>query len=88
MQKVEVIQHLKHYLTSEVLDGDDIGLDEQTPLLAWSIINSLEMVRLLAFIDRRFGVGIASHELTADNFTNLSAIADLILKHMIPASHQ
>jgi acyl carrier protein len=88
MQKAKVIQDLKQYLICEVLDGNDIGLDEHTPLLAWSIINSLEMVRLLTFIDSRFGVEIPSDDLIAENFTDLTSITNLIFKKMIPASQQ
>lgn len=83
MQKAEVITHLRHYLVSELLEGDDIGLDEHTPLLAWNIINSLEMVNLLAFIYKKFAVEIAPDDLIAENFVNLSAIADLVLKNTV-----
>lgn len=85
MHKAEVIAPLRDYLIAEVLDGDDNGLDEYTPLLAWNILNSLEIVRLLSFIYKQFAVEVAPDDLLAEHFVNLSAIADLVLKNVVSA---
>lgn len=79
MQRTEIIERLREYLAKDVLGGKDIGLDETTPLLEWGIINSLEIVRLLAFIHRQFGIDLPPAELNADNFTNLPSIADMVV---------
>jgi acyl carrier protein len=80
MQRSEVINQLKHYISTQVLDGKDIGLDEATPLLEWGIINSIEIVRLLSFIEKQFGVAVPLAKMTADNFTSLGAIAGFVLE--------
>jgi acyl carrier protein len=69
---------LKEYIADSVLDGKDIGLDEQTPLLEWGIINSMELLRLLSFIHQRFGVEIPFEKVSADDFVTIAAIASLI----------
>lgn len=79
MQQSLVIEQLKKYVAQNVLGGKDIGLDETTPLLEWGIINSLEIVRLISFIRNQFNVDIPVDKLVADNFSNLSAIANLVL---------
>ncbi len=79
MPKEEIMEHLKTYFAKEVLGNKDIGLDEHTPLLEWGIINSLEIVRLLSFIQKQFSVEIPNDKLVADYFTDISAIADMIL---------
>jgi len=80
MQQTTVIEQLKKYIAQDVLGGKDIGLDETTPLLEWGIINSLEMVRLLSFIRKQFAIDISTDKLVADHFTNITSIAELILK--------
>lgn len=81
MQEEEVIAQLHTYFAQDVLDSRDIGLDRTTPLLEWGVINSLEIVRLLAFIQTTFAVEIPLHQLTAERFTNLSSIAKLIMEN-------
>nr|BBH87120.1 hypothetical protein KTC_18710 [Thermosporothrix sp. COM3] len=80
LPKAELIERLKTYIVQQVLDGRSFGLDENTPLLEWGIINSMEMVRLLAFIREQFQVDIPPHQMVATHFTNLDTIAELILQ--------
>lgn len=82
MQRLIIVEQLRRYIAQDVLGGKDIGLDETTPLLEWGIINSLEMVRLLSFVRRQFGVDIPTGKLVADFFTSISSIADLVLEYM------
>jgi acyl carrier protein len=82
MQRTAVIEQLRTHIAQNVLEGKDVGLDETTPLLEWGIINSLEVVRLLDFMSRQFTVDITPDKLSADHFTNISAIADLVMGNM------
>lgn len=78
MEQRTIIEYLKTYFAQDVLGGKDIGLDETTPLLEWGIINSIETARLLSFINKRFDVSIPPDKLTADAFTNIVSISNLI----------
>jgi acyl carrier protein len=71
---------LLHYVAHEVLDGRELGLDADTPLLEWGVINSMEVARLLAFIQREFGVVIARHELAPENLKDIRSITALVLR--------
>jgi acyl carrier protein len=80
MQQTEVIEQLKGYISREILDGKDIGLDDSTPLLEWGIINSMEMVRIVSFIQSRFDVDIPNDKILPEYFMNLTALSGLILE--------
>ncbi|TMC20554.1 MAG: hypothetical protein E6J34_12405 [Chloroflexi bacterium] len=82
MNRTTIVEQLKNYIAQDVLLGKDSGLDEMTPLLAWGLINSLEMVKLLRFIRQRFSVDISTDKLSADSFTDIASIANLILEQM------
>jgi len=82
MNRTTIVEQLKNYIAQDVLLGKDSGLDETTPLLAWGLINSLEMVKLLRFIRQRFSVDISTDKLSADSFTDIASIANLILEQM------
>ena len=87
MQQSEVMEQLKAYISNQILDGKDIGLNETTPLLEWGIINSLEITRLLSFIQVQFHVSIPLHQLVADQFTDLSSITHLVMESASNPSH-
>ena len=78
MDQSEILEMLKGYIVREILDGKDIGLDESTPLLEWGIINSMEIARILTFIENRFHVEISEDKVLPEHFINLSAISALV----------
>jgi len=78
MKQYEIVEELKGYISREVLDGKDIGLEESTPLLEWGIINSMEIARIVSFIEDRFHVAIPDDKILPEHFINLSAIAKMV----------
>jgi acyl carrier protein len=80
MNQSEVLASLKGYVSREILDGKDIGLDGSTPLLEWGIINSMELARFVAYIQERFGVEIPGDKITIEYFKDLDSITALVLE--------
>ena len=80
MEASEILQRLKGYISNEILDGKDIGLEASTPLLEWGIINSLEMARLVAFLQNRFSVEVPAEKIVVEHFRDLKSIAALIVE--------
>lgn len=80
MQRSEVLAQLKDYVAQHLLDGTDIGLDESTPLLEWGVINSLEIIRLISFIEKQFGVEVPGEKIVASYFINLASLSNLVLE--------
>jgi acyl carrier protein len=72
------INTLKQYIATEILDGQDIGLDGSTPLLEWGVLNSMEIARIVSFISRSFSVDVPSERITLEHFKDLDSIATLI----------
>ena len=78
MQPQYVVDDLKNYLSNNVLNGKDIGLDASTPLLEWGILNSIEMVRMVTYLQTQFDVEIPPEKVLAENFKDLESIATLV----------
>jgi acyl carrier protein len=78
MNRAEIIHGLKTYIAQWILDGEDIGLDEATPLIEWGILNSMEIARIVGFVSDKFGVSVPSDKITLDNFETIGAIGDLV----------
>jgi len=71
---------LKVFIVDELLDGQDADFNEFTPLLEWGIIDSISMVRLLAFVENQFGINVDQAAVTAPDVTNLAAFANLLAR--------
>jgi len=74
MDRADVYTALHEFVSVELLDGDAKDLDEQTPLLEWGLIDSFSLVKLVGFIDRRFGVKIRPESLNPATFKSLGVL--------------
>jgi acyl carrier protein len=83
MKRETIIQQTRDYISTNILQGKDIEIDEQTPLLEWDIINSIEIMRLITFIHDQFQVTISTKQMVASNFRSLEAIANFVEKSLI-----
>jgi 2-hydroxymuconate-semialdehyde hydrolase len=78
MDDATVLDDLRKYVAETVLEGHDVGLDAQTPLLDHGVLNSMEIMRLVAHIEQKFHVRVPMRLILADNFRTLESIANLI----------
>jgi acyl carrier protein len=68
-----VSRQLCDFLRAEIL-AEGIAFDEATPLAQLGV-DSLSIVEMLVFIERRFGVGMPESALTHANLRSVSALA-------------
>ncbi|MFF5107496.1 phosphopantetheine-binding protein [Streptosporangium sp. NPDC000509] len=61
-----------------VLDGDDIKVDETTPLLLSGLLDSLRTARLLNFLRKDIGVPIPAARLDPENFKDVVTIVAMV----------
>ena len=71
----EIVQRLREFFTREVLEGNDVGLDESTPLIELGLVNSMSVLLMIGFIDREFDVLLEATSLTPQNLQTLETIA-------------
>ena len=69
-----------------LLRADVVRLDANAPLLG-GILDSMSILRLVAFIEERFGISIEDQDLVPENFENIKALAAFIqgLQAVTPA---
>ena len=51
-------EELIEYIKKEFVEDPDEEIDENTPLMSSGLIDSLSIVSLVAFVDKKFGVKI------------------------------
>jgi acyl carrier protein len=63
--------------------ADDCGVDRaaltrDTPLITGGHIDSLSVVRLVAFLERHFGIALPAFDVGIENLDTLARIAELV----------
>ncbi len=72
---------VKEYVISEVLSGDEGVLDVSTELIEQGILDSMSLLRLIAFLEERFSIQVADEDIVPRHFHNLRAIEELIASY-------
>ena len=78
MNDAAVVEGLQAFISRQMLEGEDVGLTATTPLLDLGILNSMEVLSLIAFIESSFQVVVPPDQILADNFKDLQTIAGLV----------
>ena len=67
---------IKEFILAEFLPGEPAeNLDDSTPLIEGAIVDSIGIMKLVLFIDEKFGIEIEPHEMSAEF---LGTIADIV----------
>jgi acyl carrier protein len=87
MKREEVVRNLQAYFVREILEGNEADLDEESPLLEWGLLNSLEIIRLLRFVREEFGVRLEQRQVAPNTFKDIRSIANLIVHSASGETH-
>lgn len=70
---------VKEFILSEFLPGEDpASLTDDVPLVSGGILDSIATLKLVMFMEERFGISLEAHETGKDHLDTLDAIASLI----------
>lgn len=75
-----VKQTIKDYLLREFLPGENPDeLTDTTPLISGGILDSIATLKLVMFIEEKYKVSFAPHEVDKEHLDTLSGIVRLLL---------
>jgi acyl carrier protein len=70
---------VKDFILREFLSGESPdSLDDSTPLITGGVLDSIATIKLIAFLEERFGIQIEPYEMNADYLNFLPDIAKLV----------
>ena len=69
-------EEIRQYILSEFLPGEKpSNLQDDTPLRTSGILDSMATLRLVGFVEDRYGVEVEAHEASVENFDCIGSIA-------------
>jgi acyl carrier protein len=69
---------LTDFIKQEILHGRSVALNDDVDLLASGVIDSLGILRMVAFMEERFGVKVPDEDVVFENFQNIRVMAQYI----------
>ena len=66
---------LTDFIRQEILHGRAVRLDEDQDLLSAGVIDSLGILRLVAFMEKQFGTQVRDEDVVFENFNSIGAMA-------------
>jgi acyl carrier protein len=71
---------VKKFISEELLYGDEQGLEPETNLIETGVIDSMSLLRLIAFLEERFQIEVPDEAVLPDNFRSLSAMERFLVQ--------
>jgi len=65
---------LTDFIRQEILHGRPVRLDGEQDLLSAGVIDSLGILRLIAFMERQFGAKVRDEDVVFENFNSIGAM--------------
>jgi acyl carrier protein len=76
---------LREFVLKEFLPGEaQENLEDSTPLIAGAIVDSIGVMKLVLFVQERFGVEIEPHEMNAEYMGTISHLVDIVESRRSP----
>jgi acyl carrier protein len=70
---------IRAFILAEFLPGEDPGaLTSTTPLITTGVLDSIATIKLVAFLEERFGISIGAHEAGVEHLNTIDAMVVLI----------
>jgi acyl carrier protein len=81
----EIREAVKSYILKEFLPGEDPSqLGDDTPLISGKILDSIAALKLVGFLEARFGFEIEAHEADFDNLDSIGRIVRFVQSKLRP----
>jgi acyl carrier protein len=69
---------LTDFIRDEILFGRPVPLDAGRDLLSAGVLDSLGILRVIAFIEEQFGVSVPPEDVVFENFQSIQAMAQYL----------
>lgn len=75
----EVQQAIRTFVANWFRDGQQDGLDADTPLVTSGIVDSAGVLELVEFLEHQFSIKVTDADVSLRNCNTLAALTELVL---------
>jgi acyl carrier protein len=75
----EIKRQIREFILKEFLPGEDPNeLADSTPLITGGILDSIATLKLVMFLEEKFGITLQAHETDAEYLDTVDAVTSLV----------
>lgn len=71
---------IKKFIEDELLDDSDVAIESGTSLFRDQLLDSLNLLSLIAFLEKNFSIKIAPSEVSIDNMDSIDSMSAFVEK--------
>lgn len=79
---MDVLSEIRRYMRDDLRISNADEIDEDKPLVQDAVLDSIEMMQLVVFLESRFGIEVDDVEVVPANFRTLSRIGDYVRRKL------
>lgn len=80
---MEINDALETFIKQEVVEGKLDNLNHDEDLLGSGLVDSMGIMRIVRFIEKRYHIEIPFEDMTFDNFMTINSMSNYILKNSL-----
>ena len=74
----EMKQQIREFLSELLPEGKAANLLDDTPLRTSGLVDSMAMLRIVSFLEEKFGIEVDAYEASVENFDRIDDIAAFV----------
>jgi len=78
----EMKQYLRQFISELLPDGKSATLRDDTPLRTSGLVDSMGMLRIVSFLEEKYGIEVDAYEASVENFDRIDDIAAFVQKKL------
>jgi len=79
---MSAIESVRTFIQAEIAPSRNVELTNSTSLIESGIIDSLGVMKMIAFVEQKYSVTLNSDDLVPENFETLDAITALLNRYI------
>lgn len=78
----KILAETRSFVANWFRDGDEEGLEDDTPLVTSGIVDSAGVIEVLDFLEKQFLVSFRDSDVSLENCNTLRGLAELVKSRM------
>ena len=80
-------QKIRRYIADNILfTGNGYPYSDEVSFLSEGVVDSMNVLELVMFVEQNFGVKVDDQEIIPDNFDSITKLATYIQSNLMPAT--
>ncbi len=79
MSNETIKDEIRQYIQETIVQSDSIQITNDTPLISRGIMDSISTLKMVDFLETKFGIEFHPYEVDRENLDSINLISDFVL---------